>query len=157
MKIISGRTEHAARVKSLANELLKKRFGSGGSSNRLFAYKTSISEYKRLASEQCHSARSLNVSQDAAGGYYRHKSLDPPAGNAHSLNVNFDLENINTIQGQPSLSLKNRNFKMAERRQRPTSAVVPRGTDAYLESQQVQQLSTKPGSSNVSRTITGSI
>ena len=95
MKIISQRTEHAARVKSLANELLKKRFGSGGSSNRLFAYKTSISEYKRLASERCHSARSLDVSNDA-GGFFRHKSLDSP-DNAHSLNVNFDLENINTI------------------------------------------------------------
>ena len=136
VKIISRRTEHAARVKSLANDLLKKRFGSGGSSNRLFAYKTSISEYKRLASEQCNSARSLDTSHDV-GGFYRHKSLEPPTGNAQSLNVNFDLENINSIQGQPSLSMKNRNFKMAERRQRPTSAVIPRGTDAYLESQQV--------------------
>ena len=136
MKIVCNRTEHAARVKSLANDLLKKRFGSGGSSNRLFAYKTSISEYKRLASEHCNSARSLDLSHDR-GGFYRHKSLDSPAGNAHahSLNVNYDLDNINTIQGQPSLSMKNRNFKMAERRQRPTSAVIPRGTDAYLESQ----------------------
>ena len=98
MKIVSGRIEHAAKVKSLANELLKKRFGSGGSSNRLFnMYKTSISGYKGLSSEHCHSTRSLDLSHDA-GGFYRHKSLDsPPGGITHSLNVNFDLENINTI------------------------------------------------------------
>ena len=78
-------------------------------------YKTSISGYKGLSSEHCNSARSLDISHDA-GGFYRHKSLDSPGGNTHSLNVNFDLENINTIQGQPSLSMKNRNFKMAVRR-----------------------------------------
>ena len=117
MKIVSGRTEHAARVRSLANELLRKRFGSGGSSNRLFSiYKTTCSGCK--SSDQSHSARSFDRSRDVGGGgFYRHKSLESPGCAAtHSLNVNFDLENNNTIQGQPSLTLKNRNFKMAERR-----------------------------------------
>ena len=123
MKIVSGRTEHAARVKSLANELLRKRFGSGGSSNRLFSiYKTTCSGCKS-SDQSPHSARSFDRSRvdvgcGGSGGFYRHKSLETPCGGAatHSLNVNFDLENINTIQGQPSLSMKNRNFKMAERR-----------------------------------------
>ena len=133
--MLSKQFSRGERNKQKANQMLREKYGTSGSSNRLFK---KSKEYKNTQSATRNSMKNNAMIEGWTSSFndndrYSHKATSyqsPQVFGRDSLNDNSSVQQQRLHSG--------RAFKMQNRRKRPGSAVVSLGPhSAYLESQNV--------------------